>query len=179
MKLSGPNETRYQAIIGHQVAGPFTIEGLESLAYLGKISPETLISLEGKFEFTAIKSSAFAKRLFPRDGDSSSPHQLTEAKFERVADALPPQEKVDVHNILNELRQAEIDSGRDLMVRDDRFKISKRSRDFWIMVIGGNIVLIGSGIAMQNTASIVFGFAASGLYTFGLLWSMYGVMDRY
>jgi hypothetical protein len=32
---------------------------------------------------------------------------------------------------------------------------------------------------MQNTTSIVFGFGGAGLYTFGLLWSMYGVMDRY
>jgi hypothetical protein len=178
MRLPESKETRYQAIIGSQVAGPFTLEGLESLAYLGKISPDTLISVEDRFEFTAIKSSAFARRLFPRAEGSASPHQLTEAKFERVADQSAPQAKIDVYDILGEIRQSEIASGRDF-VREDRFKISKRSRDFWIMVIAGNVVLIGGGIAMQNTTSIVFGFAGSGMYTFGLLWSMYGVMDRY
>ena len=63
--------------------------------------------------------------------------------------------------------------------REGRFRISKRSMDFWFMVIVGNAVILGGAIAMQNTMSMVFGIGFSGLYTFGLLWSMYGVMDRY
>lgn len=179
MKLNAETEVRYQAIVGTQVAGPFTMEALQSLAYLGKITPETLVTLEGRYEFTTIKSSAYlAHMLFPRLNQSASPHQLTEAKFERVSDSSPPQAKVDVMEILGDIRQAEIASGRD-HIRGGRFRISKRSRDFWIMLIAGNTLLVGGGIAMQNTSSIVFGFAGSGLYTFGLLWSMYGVMDRY
>ena len=38
-----------------------------------------------------------------------------------------------------------------------------------------NLALLG----MAAGLSMVFGIAGSGLYTFGLLWSMYGVMDRY
>ncbi len=187
MKLPGETQNRYQAIIGSQIAGPYTLEGLESLVYLGKITPDTLISIEGRYEFTSIRTSAFSRRLFPRldesdpnhDGQASgSHHQMGEAKFERVADSAPPQRKVDVMEILHEIRQQEIASGRDLGF-DARFKISKRSVDFWIMLILGNAVIVGGGILMQNTGSMVFGFAGAGLYTFGLLWSMYGVMDRY
>lgn len=34
-------------------------------------------------------------------------------------------------------------------------------------------------IAMKSLTSLVFAFAGMGLFTFGLLWSMYGVMDNY
>ena len=187
MKLPGDTQNRYQAIIGSQVAGPYTLEGLESLVYLGKISPDTLISIEGRYEFTSIRSSAFAQRLFPRLEEPNAHDagrtdrqrfEMAEAKFEKVADQAPPTGKIDVLDILDDIRQQEIASGLDYNF-NTRFKISKRSIDFWIMIILGNVVIIGGGIAMQNTGSIVFGFAGSGLYTFGLLWSMYGVMDRY
>jgi hypothetical protein len=187
MKLPGDTQTRYQAIIGSQVAGPYTLEGLESLVYLGKVTPDTLISVEGRFEFTSIRASAFSRRLFPlleesnpagAGGGSRERFQMTEAKFEKVADRAPPSRRIDVMDILDDLRQQEIASGRDLGF-GERFKVSRRSIDFWIMLVAGNTVIVGGGILMQNTGSIVFGFAGAGLYTFGLLWSMYGVMDRY
>jgi len=47
------------------------------------------------------------------------------------------------------------------------------------MIIVGNGAILAGSIAMQKTMSLVFGIGFSGLYTFGLLWTMYGVMDRY
>jgi hypothetical protein len=47
------------------------------------------------------------------------------------------------------------------------------------MLVLGNALLLGGGIAMQSLTSLVFAIGGMGLFTFGLLWSLYGVMDRY
>lgn len=194
MKLTEDTTMRFVVIIDEQVAGPYTLEGLHSLVYLGRITPETLISREDEDAFLAINATVLAPELFPLAKSGSSPQQwsppgqtarldrkhygLGQAKFQKVNDTRAQRSRIEVKEILDEVRQAEIEAGFDLPTRH-RFKISRRSIDFWIMLIAGNVVLIGGGILMQNTSSIVFGFAGSGLYTFGLLWSMYGVMDRY
>ena len=194
MKISEDTTLRFVTLIDEQVAGPYTLEGLHSLVYLGRITPDTLISREDEDAFLPIRATVLRSELFPLLNSSAPPQQwappgetarvdrkhyeLGEAKFQKVNDTRPRRARIEVKEILDEVRQAEIAAGLDLP-RRHRFRISRRSIDFWIMIIAGNTVLIGGGILMQNTASIVFGFAGSGLYTFGLLWSMYGVMDRY
>jgi hypothetical protein len=194
MKISEDTTLRFVTLIDEQVAGPYTLEGLHSLVYLGRITPDTLISREDEDAFLPIRATVLRSELFPLLNTSAPPQQwappgetarvdrkhyeLGEAKFQKVNDTRPRRARIEVKEILDEVRQAEIAAGLDLPGRH-RFRISRRSIDFWIMLIAGNVVIIGGGIAMQNTASIVFGFAGSGLYTFGLLWSMYGVMDRY
>lgn len=199
MKLSDADEVRYLTKVAESVTGPYTIEGLQSLVYLKKINPDTLIAREGIEAFIPIRASKLAPILFPGllikqdstpenwspPGQENDPAQINRkryrtgtAEFENVNAKAGNLPKIDVYNLLDEIRQTEIESGLDLP-RASRFRISKRSMDFWFMVIVGNTVILGAGIAMQNTTSIVFGIAGSGLYTFGLLWSMYGVMDRY
>jgi hypothetical protein len=197
MKLSKDNAVRYLTKVDEKVGGPYTVEGLESLVYLGKITADTPIAREGSDEFLPIKESDLGPVLFKQVFVKQEPHEwtppgkendpayanrkryrTTEAQFDNVnADAahLP---KVDVYNILDDIRQTEIESGMDF-VRGNRFKISKRSRDFWIMLIIGNAIFLGVPMLSPNTISLVFGIAGCGLFTFGLLWSMYGVMDRY
>lgn len=194
MKLTEDTTIRFVVIIDEQVAGPYTLEGLHSLVYLGRITAGTLISREDEDAFLPISATVLSPELFPLLQSSAPAGQWTppgqtarvdrkhysfgEAKFKKVNDTRARRSRIEVKEILDEVRQAEIEAGFDLPTRH-RFKISRRSIDFWIMLIAGNVVLIGGGILMQNTSSIVFGFAGSGLYTFGLLWSMYGVMDRY
>jgi hypothetical protein len=197
MKLSADTSVRYHTKIEDRLGGPYTVEGLESLVYLKKITPDTLIAREGTGEFTPIRKSDLGAVLFkhlsssaaPRDwappSQESNPefahrkrYRLGEAKFESVNEQNARQPKVDVFELLGEVRQAEKDAGRDRL-QEGRFKISNRTKDFWIMIAVGNLLILGPSIYMQNTASIVFGIAGSGLFTFGLLWSMFGVMNKY
>jgi len=200
MKLSEDTSARYYTWVEDSMGGPYTVEGLESLVYLQKITAETLICREGCEKFTPIKDSELSRILFPKakfGTGSQSPHEwappgrendpaflnrkryrFTEAKFDNVNAKAANLPKIDVYHLLDDIRQTEIASGRD-QVRESRFKVSKRSRDFWIMLIAGNAIFLGGAIIAANTISLVFGIAGCGLFTFALLWSMYGVMDRY
>ncbi|HVT71727.1 MAG TPA: hypothetical protein VHD61_01215 [Lacunisphaera sp.] len=197
MKLSEDKSVRYVTKTGDQVGGPYTLEGLESLVYLQRITPDTLIAPEGSNEFEAIRATPLAPVLFKRIHDSQSPgawappgrendpayiqrkrYQMTAAEFDNVNARARHLPKVDVMEILDDIRQTEIESGHDF-VKENRFKVSRRSRDFWIMLVVGNAIFLGVPLIAPNTISFIFGIAGCGLFTFGLLWSLYGVMDRY
>jgi hypothetical protein len=197
MKLSDDTSVRYHTKIDDRLGGPYTVEGLESLVYLQKITADTLICREGSAEFTPIKASELGPVLFKQAVVKQEPHEwappgrendpafanrkryrTTEAKFDNVnaqTDHLP---KIDVYDILDDIRQTEIESGMD-QIRTNRFSVSKRSRDFWVMLIVGNAIFLGTALLAPNTISLVFGIAGCGLFTFALLWSMFGVMDKY
>lgn len=198
MKLCEDPSIRYYTKIDANLSGPYTVEGLESLVYLQKINADTLINREGSTDFTPIRASELGPVLFRQQivvqqaphewappGREKDPafanrkrYRTTEAKFENVNAKTRSLPKIDVFNLLDEVRQAEIESGRD-RIQLNRFRISKRSRDFWIMLVAGNTVFLGCALIAPNTISLVFGIGGCGLFTFALLWSMYGVMDRY
>jgi hypothetical protein len=197
MKLREDTSVRYRTKIDDRLGGPYTVEGLESLVYLKKINPDTLIARDGTDVFMPIRQTEVCPLLFKHLSSKTTPHdwappsqennpdfinrrryRLGEAKFKTVASNATRQGKIDVLDHLAEVRQAEVSAGHD-RPRSGRFKISNRTKDFWIMVVAGNAVIMGGGIYMQNTASIVFAIAGCGLFTFGLLWSMFGVMNRY
>lgn len=203
-KLPDEDRTGYLILDGETTRGPFTIEGLESLVYLGQITPESLIRREDEPALVPVRSTALRTRLFPKLVEPTAPANWAKpgqpaaaaaasaqsptpsrnplgfgaAKFERVNSAPGAGQRVEVADLLEEVRQMERDAGLDF-VKPDRFKISRRTRDFWIMLIAGNALLLGGGIAMQTLTSLVFAIGGMGLFTFGLLWSMFGVMDRY
>lgn len=196
-KLPGEDKTNYLIQDGEQTRGPFTIEGLESLVYLGQVTPETLIRREDEPALVPVRSTVLRTRLFPKLIESTTPDRWEKpdpaaraqspsrnplgfgaVKFERVNSAPGLGEGIEVADLLDDVRQMERDAGLDF-VKPDRFKISRRTRDFWIMLGTGNAVLLGGGIAMQSLTSLVFAIGGMGLFTFGLLWSMFGVMDKY
>ena len=200
MKLSDDTSICYYARINDLKCGPYSMEGLESLVYLQKIAPENLICREGTEVFSPIETSELRYVLFPQifqkkdiPGHWPPPkprqmpiparpnrkhYRLTEAKFEKLNDDSSDSPNIAVVDILKNIREKEIESGRD-HVRRRRFRFSRRSMDFWITVIAGNSLFLGGAFFMKNTASIVFGIAGSGLFTFGLLWTMFGIMDDY
>lgn len=199
-KLSDENKTGYLIQDGELTRGPFTIEGLESLVYLGQITPETLIRREDEPALVPVRSTALRTHLFPKlvertapavwekPGQASTqsspatpsrnPLGFGAPKFERVNHSPGTGQNVDVRTILEEVRQMERDAGLDI-VTPERFKISRRTKDFWIMLVVGNALLLGGGIAMESLTSLVFAIGGMGLFTFGLLWSMFGVMGKY
>lgn len=194
MKLRDDTSVRFLIQSDDQVTGPYTLEGLQSLVYLGRITPDTLITREDEDAFIAIHATVLAPVLFPRLNEKTAPQQwappgaddrvdrklyaLGEAKFEKVNDTRDKRRRIEVKEILDDIRQSEIAAGFDLP-RKHRFRLSRRSIDFWIVMIVGNAVILGGGVLMQSTMSMVFAIGGSGLYTFGLVWTMYGVMDRY
>ena len=193
MRLSSDPNTRYFAWLNEDAAGPYTLEGLESLVYLGKITPDTLVCPEGQNQWEAIRDMPLVRQLFPKLPERTTPrawgrpgqadrHDLKEFSFGEVqfekVNTNDSRGRVEVHDLLREIRQAERDSGQDL-VQEGRFKISRRSWDFWLMLIVGNVVLFGTAIWMGNPVSMVFAIAGSGLFTWGLIWSMFGVMGKY
>lgn len=198
VKLPDQDKTGYLIEDGEQTRGPFTVEGLESLVYLGQITPETLIRRADEPALVPVRSTALRARLFPKLVERAAPAQWEKpgsapispttasrnplafgtAKFERVNTAPGVGPKVEVTAMLKEVRQMERDAGLDLLP-PDRFKVSRRTKDFWLALVVGNALLLGGGIAMQSLTSLVFAIGGMGLFTFGLLWSMYGVMDRY
>ncbi len=200
MKLTDDTSVRYHTKIDGRLGGPYTVEGLDSLVYLQRITPETLIGREGSDAFSPVKDTELCRVLFPKlqaAKASKAPHdwappgkendpnftnrkryRFSESKFDNVNAKGAKRPKIEVHELLDEIRQTEIASGRD-HVRSERFRISRRSRDFWVMIVLGNTVFMGTAICFGNTMSLVFGIAGCGLFTFGLLWSMYGVMGRY
>ena len=193
MKLSRDKTVRYWVAEGEEATGPYTVEGLESLVYLAKITPDTLICPEGTETYHAIRDLELVTRLYPRLQDKPKPKawgrpgeadrhdvkefKFGEVKFEKVNDPAKG-ERIEVAELLHEVRQAERDAGRDF-IDSGKTRVSKRSLDFWIMLILGNAVLYVGAYFLANTTSWVFAIAGSGLYSFGLIWSMYGVMNRY
>ncbi len=57
---------------------------------------------------------------------------------------------------------------------------SRRKREFWFLLVGGNLFILGavffSGV---NVISVIFGLAGLIVFSLGLSWVMWQVMDRY
>ena len=113
-----------------------------------------------------------------KENTSRKFYRLTEAKFHRINPAAGAMPHHDVHGILKRNRQAEIDAGLDHGHRN-RFRISKRTRDFWFLFISVNALFLFGAIQFRNFISSVYALSGIVLFTISLVWIMYGVMDRY
>jgi hypothetical protein len=109
-------------------------------------------------------------------------------EFERVNDPRPeagaetaaPPAANDVFALRQEIREREIAAGMDNLKPADRPRSNKRRRDFWLMLVGGNLAIAGTGaIVGFNVMTAVYVFAGVILYTLGLTWVMWVVVDRY
>jgi hypothetical protein len=57
---------------------------------------------------------------------------------------------------------------------------SRRKRDYWLVLIGGNLSIIGVvAIARFNPISLIYGFSGIVILTLSLTWVMWFVMDDY
>lgn len=84
----------------------------------------------------------------------------------------------DVLRVLNQNRTAEQEHHLD-DIEIKRVK-SRRQREFWLLLVGGNLFILGgvwlSGI---NVITVIFGLAGLIVFSLGLSWVMWQVMDRY
>lgn len=84
----------------------------------------------------------------------------------------------DVLRVLNQNRTVEQEHHLDdIEIKQVK---SRRKREFWLLLVGGNLFIIGgvwlSGI---NVITVIFGLAALIIFSLGLSWVMWQVMDRY
>ncbi len=84
----------------------------------------------------------------------------------------------DVYAVLDRNRSSEKTHGGDQI--DIREVKSRRKRDFWLLLIGGNGFIVGSVAFLgTNVVTVMFGFAGVVLFSIGLTWIMWQVMGRY
>lgn len=104
----------------------------------------------------------------------------------RQANASPPRPsapppataKNDVHAILRaNLEEAKAKGLYDVIPQR---RTSRRKRDFWVLLIGGNVLMLGALAVMhRNPVTLVFGFSAMVFCSLALTWVMWFVMDDY
>jgi hypothetical protein len=84
----------------------------------------------------------------------------------------------DVFATLQRNRATEQEHGGD---RIEIRKIkSKRRRDFWLMLIGGNLLIGGSVVVLGlNVFTVMFGLGGVILFSITLTWIVWQVMGRY
>ncbi|MDB6092603.1 MAG: hypothetical protein JWM32_165 [Verrucomicrobia bacterium] len=105
-------------------------------------------------------------------------HQAGGASINGPAKSAPPAEN-EVHAILRaNLAEANDAGDNDLELIERR--TTKRMRDYWALLIGGNLVLGGSALlGASNVVVLSFSLAGIVLYSLGLTWIMWFVMDSY
>ncbi len=111
-------------------------------------------------------------------------------EFERVnaprpeADVAPesPPAANDVFAIQRDLRAREIAAGGDELAPPDRPVRSRRKRDYWLLTLIFNGVLVPLtlwGYRTQNAVLFVYGIAALALVNIALAWVLWVLMDNY
>lgn len=84
----------------------------------------------------------------------------------------------DVFATLQQNRAIEQKLGADAV--EVRKVKSRRKRDFWLLLIGGNLVIVGVVVVVGlNVMTVAFGFAGILIFSIGLTWIMWQVMGRY
>lgn len=136
------------------------------------------------------KYYGFKEREFQRDNApaSQSPPQPTAEDLAKLAGNPVPKAQTpgpaksadpnDVFNVLQQNRTVEQRRGADnLEIKKAR---SRRTKEFWLILVGGNAVIIGFVILGGfNVVSVIYGLAAVIVFSLSLSWVMWQVMNKY
>jgi hypothetical protein len=113
------------------------------------------------------------------DSTPRAPLKLGTAKFEAVntpsSDTPPP---TDVHEVLREnLRREQAAGMYDIPPPRRR---SRRRLDYWLVLIAGNLAITAFiYLTRANAITVVFGVSGIVLFSAGLTWIMWVLMDDY
>lgn len=84
----------------------------------------------------------------------------------------------DVHATL--LRNREAERRHNLDAIEIRKVSSRRRREFWLILVGGNLsISLFVFVLGINPITVIFGLAGLIIFSLGLAWIMFQVMDRY
>lgn len=104
-------------------------------------------------------------------------------QLNRLAGPPPPSAAApaenEIHTLLRaNLARSQAQGEHELMLPLRR--PSRRKHDFWLLLIGGNLLAAGAvGVLHRNVITVVFGFSAMVFFSLGLIWVMWFVMDDY
>lgn len=136
------------------------------------------------------KVYGFKERAFQRDNTRTSDAPPVPTAKELAIMAGPvtaspkgatgpkPGDQNDVFTHLQGNRAVEKRHGLDeIEIRKIR---SRRKRDFWLLLVGGNFAIV-AGVALSgfNIISSIFGLAGLIIFSLGVSWVMWQVMDKY
>ena len=136
------------------------------------------------------KVYGFKERAFKRDNAraSAAPPMPTAKELATLAGPVVsspkgatgprPGDPNDVFTHLQGNRAVEKRHGLDeIEIRKIR---SRRKRDFWLLLVGGNFAIV-AGVALSgfNLISVIFGLAGLIIFSLGVSWVMWQVMDKY
>ena len=187
--------------LDREVRGPFTPEQLRALAERELITSETEAAADAAGPWIALRESPVCASLFP----AHPGFEFKAAVFERVnqpggppvdhhaliaaANRPPPSTpgvspppvaaRNQVLEILQFNRECEKKAGLDeLSARPPRS--NRRMLDYWILFAIGN-GFFGTTLCLgwSNASIMVYSISGLVIFTVGLTWVMYGVMDRY
>lgn len=85
----------------------------------------------------------------------------------------------DIFAMLQQNRVVEKQFGKDEIEIAPKKK-SRRKRDYWLVLIGGNLMILGLvAVTHFNPISVIFGGAGIIVLTLSLTWVMWFVLDDY
>ena len=131
-----------------------------------------------------LKPTEFERANRPADafGDNaaSDTRQIyREANARSPSAAAPAPAENEVQAILRDNVARAQAAGLDEVIPQRR-RPSRRKRDYWLMLGVGNLLVVGAVLGLhQNAVTLVFGLSAVVLFTLGLTWVMWAVMDDY
>lgn len=86
----------------------------------------------------------------------------------------------DVFAMQRDLREREMAAGMDVLKPAERPRATRRRRDYRLLLLGGNGAIVGVGALVDfNLMTLVCVFSGVILFSIGLTWIMWVVMDRY
>lgn len=159
--------------------GPLSPVQLRALAEGGVIGPDTLLAPPGATEWTRLadRPDWVTTLLPPREA-----YHLSGNRYAAAPEA-PPELATDVYEVLAVNRSREDPDRLVISEADLRRKLSRRTRDFLTLIVGGNTIalLVLLLLHMGDGLNVVSGFfLVSGtiIWNAGLAWVTYGVMGR-
>ena len=184
--------------LNNEVRGPFGKDQLRELAELWVITPATEVSESSAGPWTRIQevtgcADVFrertqyqfkAKEFAKLNLDTTPPvdHRELIAAANRGKSTAPgffppasSKSPTTVEEVLKLNRERERQAGLDVLKPMPR-AINRRRRDYWIVLIVGNLVFF---FGLNAIGGPVVGGLMAFFFTIGITWVMYGVMDKY
>ena len=95
------------------------------------------------------------------------------------APSAPVKAENEVHAILRaNVAQAEAKGLNEVTPQPRR--LSRRKRDFWLLLAGGNLLVIAAVLLThKNVLTLIFGLSATVFFSLTLIWVMWFVIDDY
>ncbi len=134
------------------------------------------------------KLYGFKEREFKRDnapGGAAAPSAKDLARLAGPVARTTPEktgpkagDPNDVYSVLEQNRRAERQHNLDAV--EIRAIKSRRRRDYFLLLVGGNVFIVGIvALLGPNIVTVMFGLGGVVIFSTGLTWIMWQVMGRY